>query len=1106
MEQLENIEINLETELSNITSKVKGKVKEMIEGIIKEHKELREDSDKKNKYGMGYSRQNAEFYNQIMKVFVSGGEFEGYKYSKNTRIEKRLKKLMAMYQPKNASKSDKPFHILHCINPKSNSNKFKKQKFMRDLQHKLLMDMRNELKWRIQSIERENRRKNRRLKRKGAKTKWSKSSSTQQYRKSNKIDTSNDPERTIYSRRRLRRIDCVEDSDSDALLTKVKNSLKGNSYSFKYDMLEKRKMYEKRKRYNAVEGFKRIKVDPFRRGLVNLFSSEASADDEDPVESSLKEPDNLVSQSIRGSNKSQRRRFSILSGVYQSRFKINKDAENSIEAGNPSKLGSNSKQSFRSELRNERSQMEEKRGLLKQDHSKTGKKKNNRFKLSLRNRRRSSLQPHLLNRLSKKHFGSSVPKQNPKKKKKRKRKIKQTEPKSEASANHKAYHIVYVKGDPQNIQEEANSRESDLQSRTKIDSSESGQKEAKKYQAEISSQDLKVDDQRLRTTNSESVPSNYHFEKTGLGVDDMSQIKIDLRKSQIAYSETSSAHLQQTFENGQQPDSSYSGLLSKGNRPVQPQHGRQNSEINDFSVKINNLYSPTGQDNLRSNPPEYDLENYESSLIGPNSEDPMQTVEFQEINGSYSQDPQSTRQYQSESLHSSHPINLASQASESSGVEEFDEEEQTIRGEEEDQTIESTVRIQNSDFEVDLGSSNIDSSAKEQLYDLGDPKYSEDLIPDSQYEEMPISGNRTGSSFYPQTPVLTNDGMYHDLESQDPFITQNNQTDQSDLEVDPNAAHTSIEYSAKLNLKSNTNVGLDQKRPSISGDQNSQSKELQSTSLINIDPMRLKTVSDSVNVSSNLPSGNKTRTVMNTRSTFYQTNFQTQRNREKQNNPLRITLYSHPEDPGSLQVTQDEHIRTFRTKRSFVRPSLKTLKIQGNDRLSHKKKEVFLDGDVKSRGISDQSSQKESEQEESYQTEKIASIASILTGSKNFIRIPDDRAQRLKLIRQNLTGLNRYAKFKNYLNSIIKRPPRVKNKRSKSLNYKYIDKKKFQSFSKDHQDAFTKLFNFRQEVKAEARKEKRAKKNILRLKRIVQNRYDEIELVNKFHDKVEANL
>lgn len=128
---------------------MRGKGKQQLKDIVSEHKALKDKNS--NVYGLGYEK-NKKFYEKVLKVLLSGGSWEDTIYHTDARFDAKIKKLEKNFQPRNAAKSEKIVPLIDPHKLKSKAHQYKQKKYLKDLQHKLLMDMREELTGRITFI------------------------------------------------------------------------------------------------------------------------------------------------------------------------------------------------------------------------------------------------------------------------------------------------------------------------------------------------------------------------------------------------------------------------------------------------------------------------------------------------------------------------------------------------------------------------------------------------------------------------------------------------------------------------------------------------------------------------------------------------------------------------------------------------------------------------------------------------------------------------------------------------------------------------------------------------------------------------------------------
>lgn len=87
-----------------IAPDLRGKAREQVLSILEEHKSLmgRGDHDL-NKFEY---RQSQKFYAQVLKILLSGGEYDPTEQPIfNSNLDHKIRRLMRLYEPKNASKA-----------------------------------------------------------------------------------------------------------------------------------------------------------------------------------------------------------------------------------------------------------------------------------------------------------------------------------------------------------------------------------------------------------------------------------------------------------------------------------------------------------------------------------------------------------------------------------------------------------------------------------------------------------------------------------------------------------------------------------------------------------------------------------------------------------------------------------------------------------------------------------------------------------------------------------------------------------------------------------------------------------------------------------------
>lgn len=82
---------------------LREEAKQQLREIVEEHKLLKLKD--MNPYGLGYEK-NKDFYEKILKILLTGGQWQDTTYHSDVDYDQKIKKLQEKYQPVNCAKSD----------------------------------------------------------------------------------------------------------------------------------------------------------------------------------------------------------------------------------------------------------------------------------------------------------------------------------------------------------------------------------------------------------------------------------------------------------------------------------------------------------------------------------------------------------------------------------------------------------------------------------------------------------------------------------------------------------------------------------------------------------------------------------------------------------------------------------------------------------------------------------------------------------------------------------------------------------------------------------------------------------------------------------------
>ena len=153
--------MNIDIQLQAIAPELRGKAREQVLSILEEHKELMGRGD--HDLGKFEYSQSQRFYSQVLRILLSGGEYDPSEQPIfHTNLEHKIRRLMRLYEPKNASKAAYVIPVYDTSKAHRPSQKYKRQKHLTDMQHNILKEMRMEVIEKINFLKKRQSMKNQR--------------------------------------------------------------------------------------------------------------------------------------------------------------------------------------------------------------------------------------------------------------------------------------------------------------------------------------------------------------------------------------------------------------------------------------------------------------------------------------------------------------------------------------------------------------------------------------------------------------------------------------------------------------------------------------------------------------------------------------------------------------------------------------------------------------------------------------------------------------------------------------------------------------------------------------------------------------------------------